>query len=53
MRINKSVYIGTLLLINRITMADMISIKGKPGKVKDKKYVNKIERERNLPGYCL
>ena len=34
-------------------MADMISIKGKPGKVKDKKYVNKIERERNLPGYCL
>ena len=29
-----------------------INIKGKPGKVNDKKYVKKKERERHLPGYC-
>jgi hypothetical protein len=28
------------------------NIKGKPGKVNDKKCVKKKERVRHLPGYC-
>ena len=34
-----------------ITNVKKINIKGKPGKVNDKKYITKKERELNLPGY--